>query len=258
MAFSALEALQAFGAGRSMAQQDRQQTRAQQDQQRQDDERAGLSKAYDPATGTIDPARARAAYAGAGDIGGALAFDQHMTETHGREFTQYREAMMAAPALLANVRDEAGYQAALAQAQSAGLPVQHAPPHYDPQWVQNIVHQGTLLQQAQHYQPPSAVQQQLESAGIHPGTPEYRTAIMQHLSAPRIMMVDGVPTLVSGDAGAGGGGGTAPDLPHVTTQEEAARLAPGSQFIGPDNQVHTVPGGPTPQASGGFSGGGVW
>lgn len=255
MAFSALEALQAFGAGRQMAQQNRTQRRAEQDQQRSDTERAGLSAAYDVDTGQIDPARARAAYAGAGDIGGALAFDQHMTETHGREFTQYRDALIAAPALLAGVHDEASYQAALRQAQQAGMgaALQHAPPNYDPQWVQQVVTIGTHLQAAQHYQPPSSVQQELESAGIHPGTPEYRAAIMQHLSAPRIMMVDGVPTLV--DQGAGGGGGPAEAPQEAVNPQTGARLR-----LNPQTQQWepVTAGGPASPAPGGFSGGGVW
>ncbi len=41
-----------------------------------------------------------------------------------------------------------------------------------------------------------------------------------------------------------GNGTPPPNLPHANTQEEALRLGPGAQFIGPDNLVHTVPGGP--------------
>ncbi len=40
------------------------------------------------------------------------------------------------------------------------------------------------------------------------------------------------------------GGAGAQNLPHANTPEEAHRLGPGAHFIGPDNQVHIVPGGP--------------
>lgn len=245
MAFSALEALQAFGAGRQMAQQDRTQNRAEETYQRQERERQDFTKAINPATGEIDRGAARNAFLGAGDPEGAIAFDRHMTEQHGLEFTQNRDRLIAGAQFLSGVHDEAGFQDAVRQAHAAGIDLANVPPHFDPQWVQNIIRIGTHLQAAQHYQPPSSVQQELESAGIRPGTPEYRSAIMSHVSTPRILMVDGQPTLVSGDAG-GGAGGAPENLPHVATQEEAARLAPGSQFIGPDNQVHTVPGGPAP------------
>lgn len=46
-------------------------------------------------------------------------------------------------------------------------------------------------------------------------------------------------------------GGTEP-LPQVATPEEARRLPPGTRFRTPDGRVGTVPGGPTPTASGGF------
>lgn len=252
MAFSALEALQAFGAGRQTAVQDRAQTRLEQDQQRSDTERAGLSKAYDVNTGNFDPARARAAYATAGDIPGALAFDQHMTQVHGEQFTQNRARFIAGAQFLADVHDEAGFQQAISQAHQAGVDLTGVPAHYDPQWVHSIVTIGTHLQAADHYQPPPAVQLELQSAGIMPGTPEYRAAITNHLQPPRIMMVDGVPTQVDGAGGAPPA--ATQDLPHVATEADIHRLGlrPGGQFIGPDNQVHTIPGGPTPQASGGF------
>jgi hypothetical protein len=53
------------------------------------------------------------------------------------------------------------------------------------------------------------------------------------------------------------GYGTAPapqqgGMPRVNSPDEAAKLPPGSQFIMPDGRIGTVPGGPTPSASGGF------
>ena len=53
----------------------------------------------------------------------------------------------------------------------------------------------------------------------------------------------------------GGGGGGAPqggNLPRVSSPAEARSLPPGSKFIMPDGRIGTVPGGPTPQASGNF------
>lgn len=49
-------------------------------------------------------------------------------------------------------------------------------------------------------------------------------------------------------AGAGRGG----QLPRVSTPQEASRLPPGTQFIDPQGNVRTVPGGPASSAPGGF------
>lgn len=50
-----------------------------------------------------------------------------------------------------------------------------------------------------------------------------------------------------------GAGTVAPEnLPQVATPEEARRLAPGTRFRLPDGRIGTVPGGPTPSASGNF------
>lgn len=245
MAFSALEALQAFGAGRQMAQQDRAQTRTERDQQRQDTERNDLSKSYDPATGQIDPVRARQAYVGAGDIGGALAFDQHMEQIHGAQFTQNRDRLIAGASFLSGVHDEAGYQSAIAQAHASGIDLANVPPHYDPEWVRNVVTIGTHLQAAQHYQGPTAFMQDAASAGIMPGTSAYRDLAIQHLATPRIMMVDGVPTLVAG-GGAGGSQEPAPQEAVNPQTGERLRLNPTTQ------QWEPVPAGGAASGQSGF------
>ncbi len=172
MAFSSLEALQAFGMGREMAFQDRQRGRQEQQFQRDEGLREGLSRAYNPATGQIDQSAGRRAYAEAGDIGGALEFDQRMTAIHGAQFTQNRDRLIAGASFLRDVHDEASFQAAIQRARAAGIDLADVPPAYDPQWVQGVVQIGTRLQQAQHYQEPTTFQQDLTGAGIDPRSTE--------------------------------------------------------------------------------------
>lgn len=68
--------------------------------------------------------------------------------------------------------------------------------------------------------------------------------------------VPGTPAIGPG-ADLFGSGAAAPsltqgELPTVATPQEAAQLPPGTRFRDPEGNIRTVPGGPTPQASGNF------
>lgn len=141
MAFSALEALQAFGAGRQMALQD-------QERQRDRQLREGLVSAYDTTTGQIDPQAARQAYAGAGDIGGAMQFDRSRLQNVDAELENNRDRLIMGAQLLANVNDESSYQAALQIGRQNGIDIEGVPPNFDPSYVQGVVQLGTRLAQA--------------------------------------------------------------------------------------------------------------
>ncbi len=176
--------------GRQMRIQDTQLTRQEQQYQRQEGLREGLSRAYNPATGQIDQVAGRRAYVEAGDIGGALEFDQHMTALHGAQFTQNRDRLIAGASFLRDVRDEASFQQAIQRARAAGVDLADVPPSYDPQWVQGVVQIGTRLQQAQHYQGPTPFQQDLAAGGIAPNTDDYRR-ILENRFAPQPRFITG-------------------------------------------------------------------
>lgn len=140
MAFNTLEALQAFGLGQQMSQQKR-------EAERKEQLREELTQAYDPNTGQVDPARARQAYVGAGDIEGAMGFDQAYAGIQEKVSARDQERIRLGSRLLANVTDEASYQAARRAADSAGIELGDEPESYDPQWVEGVKQIGSVLEQ---------------------------------------------------------------------------------------------------------------
>lgn len=191
MAFDALQALQAFGAGRQMAIQDRQQRRT-------DQLRTDLAGAYDPATGNIDATRARQAYVTAGDVPGAMEFDQHMTQQHGQLWTQNRDRIIAAVPFLEGVTDEATYQQALQTAHANGLDIQGAPPQFDPQWVQGIRTIGTRLrEQARAPQAPTTMQRNADFIESRYGPTAADAYVSRQAAPPPILQhnADGTITI---------------------------------------------------------------
>lgn len=93
--------------------------------------------------------------------------------------------------------------------------------------------------------------------GYKPGTPEFQAELKRQmdkvtLSRPDGTFIVGTPQEIERVLGQGGGR----VLPRVATQDEANRLPPGSEFIGPDGRVYRVPakGGQTAPPSGTFQG----
>lgn len=103
--------------------------------------RQGLMSAYDPATGAVDPQRMRAAYAGAGDIPGAMAFDAQRAQQQQQITEAEREQIVTGARIIRqiNPRDEAGWQQVIAAARQAGVDTANVPPAYDPQYVQSVL-----------------------------------------------------------------------------------------------------------------------
>jgi hypothetical protein len=97
----------------------------------------------------------------------------------------------------------------------------------------------------------------VRALGYKPGTPEFQAELKRQmdkvtLSRPDGTFIVGTPQEIERVLGQGGGR----VLPRVATQDEANRLPPGSEFIGPDGRVYRVPakGGQTESPSGTFQG----
>jgi hypothetical protein len=103
--------------------------------------RQGLQAAYDPATGSVDPQRMRAAYAGAGDIPGAMAFDAQRAQQQQQISEAEREQIVTGARIIRqiNPRDETGWQQVIAAARQAGVDTANVPPTFDPQYVQSVL-----------------------------------------------------------------------------------------------------------------------
>ena len=93
--------------------------------------------------------------------------------------------------------------------------------------------------------------------GFKLGTPEFQAELKRQmdkvtLSRPDGTFIVGTPEEIRGVLGQGGG----TVVPRVSTLEEANRLPPGTEFIGPDGKPYRVPrkGGQTAPPSGTFQG----
>lgn len=127
--FSVADSLSALGMG--------QQQRVRNDElQRQAQLREATTAAYDPNTGQYDQRALTNAYAGAGDVQGAMSLQANERQQKLQQFKQAQDQLDLTAQLLGGVRDEASYQAARMQAQQLGLDVSKVPPQYNPQWVE--------------------------------------------------------------------------------------------------------------------------
>lgn len=93
--------------------------------------------------------------------------------------------------------------------------------------------------------------------GYKLGTPEFKAELKRQmdkvtLSRPDGTFIVGTPEEIRGVLGQGGG----TVLPRVSTLEQANKLPPGTEFIGPDGKIYRVPskGGQTVPPSGTFQG----
>jgi hypothetical protein len=122
--------------------------------QTQRGQRNALAKAYDPATGAIDPARARAAYAGAGDIEGAMQFDAQQRQQRQAVSAQQRADAIAAANIIRQVNptDDASWQQVLGMARQYGIAVPpEVPQTFDPRFVEHFVAGAEALRPQEEY-----------------------------------------------------------------------------------------------------------
>ncbi len=119
----------------------------------------GLTGAYDPATGHVDPVRARQAYLGAGDIEGAMQFDQSRATAEQARVKQAHQQIPAISRLLEGVSDQPTYERALHEAQGLGIDLTGVPPAFDPHYVDGLKRQVSALSAGDK---PSAMQQNYE------------------------------------------------------------------------------------------------
>jgi hypothetical protein len=96
----------------------------------------GLMGAYDATTGRMDPAKARAAYVGAGDIEGAMEFDAHLANASESQLKAVRDQVQTLSPMLDGVTDEASFQRAREAAAGLGIDMSAVPPQYDPAWIE--------------------------------------------------------------------------------------------------------------------------
>lgn len=134
--FSVANALAAQGMGQQQAMQQQRFAQQQEELQRQQQLRQGLQGAYDPTTGKLDAVAARTAYAGAGDIEGAMGVDARASQAQAAQYKVALEKVNLTAQLLGGVRDEQTYQQARQYAMQNGLDVSGIPPQYDANWVQ--------------------------------------------------------------------------------------------------------------------------
>jgi hypothetical protein len=104
--------------------------------QRQEQLRSGLAGAYNPETGAIDAAKVRQAYVGAGDVGGAMQFDQQQRAEKLAQIDILHKVNDYGLQLLGGVTDQASYDQATAQAKAMyeqyGVPFPQLPVAYSP------------------------------------------------------------------------------------------------------------------------------
>lgn len=129
---------------KQLERQDKIDERADKEYNRGEQVREGLSSAYDPASGKIDPGKARAAYVGAGDIGGALKFDEGVASQRAAELKNWSTLNDYSLQLLGGVHDQTTYDQARAQAKAMydqygqGQHFPELPPVYDPGTVRQL------------------------------------------------------------------------------------------------------------------------
>ena len=248
MAFSALEALQAFGAGRQMAFQDR-------ERQRREQLRSDLIGAYDVNAGALDPNAARQAYLTAGDMEGLQSFDTNQTRQQEASLEAHRDRIVQAAQFLNGVQDEATWQAARSQASSFGIDLSDVPANYDPAYVDGLRRAAAAFNPQRPQQPYRWRSNSGDLMEVGPdGQP--RTVYDDPTERSRWERIEDPSTgeirLVQVPMSGGGDGGGDENLPTPATPQEARGYPPGTRFRLPDGSIGTVPGGPSQPATGGF------
>lgn len=181
---------------------------------------SAFGEAYDPTTGAVDPVKARAAYAGAGDYEGAMRFDQGQASAAAAQREAGVKAMRDVARLLDDATDEPSYQQARRAAASMGLDISRVPEAYDPAWVdqQRIIVRNFIDKPEEL----TSFQRELAAAGIEPGSPDYLRMLENRYAKPQIIHDAAGNVLALGGGGLGAaGGGEAGDLFEALIQQES-------------------------------------
>lgn len=201
----------------------------------------------------------------------AITYRADMEKRNADQAAAARENLVMTAKLFDGVGDEASYQQALNTARRMKIDVSEAPPNYDQAWVSETG--GVLKFFAEKPEALSTLGKIAADEGKVPGTPAFNHRVMElgDIERKKAMSIQPgggigiydpqtgktdftvVPNYGQGQTGAPAGNPSTPqNLPRVATPQDAAKLPPGTQFLLPDGRIGTVPGGPTPKASGGF------
>lgn len=160
--------------------------------------------------------------------------------------------------LFDGVTDENSYQQRLQIAQRMGLPVNDAPPHFDPAWVQET---GAIFKFfADKPEAMSTIGKQAVDEGYQPGTPEFNHRVVElgHIERLKVIPTQPGGGVVSYDPASGQSSvvvqpndGSAPmGTPGVVTKN----LGGKTYYQTPDGQWHDAPPGGQPGGAAPFSG----
>lgn len=217
--------MRGFAQGSALRRQRDEETRRDQFQQ-------SALAAYDTQTGRIDPVAMRSAFAQAGDIEGAMRFDQSNAETTRSQQAAAREQMLTMARLLDDSTDQASYDRSRAIAERMGIDVSQAPPSFDPEWV---AQQRQIVREfVERPQEMTAFMREAEAAGVQPGTPEFRAVFNRRYNSPRYYPLQP--------------GGRLELDPSYSGSDAPPRGEPPPELTDEDFED----GGPSPRGSGGF------
>lgn len=203
------------------------------ERERQEGFQRSALAAFDPQTGQIDPVRMRSAFAQAGDIEGAMRFEESQREQAAAQRTAQRQQMMDVARLLDEATDQASYDRGRAIAQRMGLDMSDIPEAYDPAWVDQ---QRQIMRDfIERPQEMTSFMREAQAAGIVPGSEEFRNAFNRRYNAPRYFPLNP--------------GGRLELDPSYTGPDAPPRGEPPPELTDEDFRDD---GGPTPRASGGF------
>lgn len=210
--------------------------------------------------------------AGMGGLNLAELFQQSQQLRHGEQLMQQRQAQIEAEAqqqqvarlreqagqiaqLTRGVGDEATYQQRLAAARAYGIDVSGAPPTYNPEWVQtqNIIAETFFREGPERL---TTTAQELQEAGLQPGTPEFQRAMAQRIAMKDSKVVNTTAGGMSGMLGPNGyqpfilpnPGGAAPGSSvgggavQVRSEADYNALPPGAVYIDPQGNQRTKGG----------------
>lgn len=140
-----------------------------------------------------------------------------------------------------NPQDEAGWQMARQAAQQVGLDLSDVPPNYDPNYVRSLT---SIADAMEKDVAPTGMERNYEF--LRQKNPQLAEQYLQGQANPmqwvRTETDEGTSLTAVPRAGPMAGGGQ-PDLPVVSSPEEAKRLPPGTAFRTPDGRTLRVPGG---------------
>ena len=172
----------------------------------------------------------------------AYELQQGQMQAQAQQADAERQRLAKAADLLDNSTDEASYQRNLGVARQLGLPVESAPPNFDPEFIKT---QSAIARAVLNNDPElPLIAQEVVLRGLQPGTPEFQAEIGRILTAKY-----DTTKVVSYQQGGGAAaynaatGGVTPLIVPGNTGQPLAPLPPGFVL---DN------GGPTQPASGNF------